>query len=116
MCLKKITLVNVEEMIFSNPEIIRKLENKSIKKWIIGLRTNLISVQKDAIIEFFNTVTDEDKKIISEVIGDFEIEKLDLLTCKSYKYLVGDFKIPADVYQNIVLYRDKDKVYLTTWR
>lgn len=118
--------MNVEEIIFYNNDVVRKLpphllaivQQWKLSKQIPGLRF----LGKNASIDFINSLTDDDITLLEGLLKNkLRVEKFDADIVKHIKVPLSEQYICSElcnIYDNyhICLFRDDKFVYITFWR
>lgn len=120
MC-TKITLQNIENLIFENSEIRRKLLNHKtlFYRWTSSRQSNLKSIRQKIIIELLQKLTDEDLKIISKEIGDVNIERINHNVAENYSCTIDKAEELLNVNlikETFFVYREEESLYLSVWK
>ena len=115
---------NVEELLFKNSEIKSLLSDLRhiFDKWLLSYRfPALNNMRKQAIIELLNSLNASHLEKLAKFLGDM------ILVNNLDNHIIKNFKIPVDApipieltkhgsYDNIVVSRDANDVYITIWR
>jgi hypothetical protein len=114
---------NVQEFVFSDSQLRNQLPKHRhlFDSWILGVRVPAMrQLSKRSVLEFLETIDDEDLKIISDHIGEeVELEQLDYhivkelnMSCKN----VADILNETDCYPNFAITRTEGDVTICFWR
>jgi hypothetical protein len=120
---KNLSIKELEDFVFTNKIIQSKLpkykflfDSYTMSKSAPGLR----DLGLRALIEFCNLVTEEDINIIASHLGyDVSIQKVYNSKVVYFNTTVDALELvlkDAELFQEIALYRNKDKVKVTLWR
>lgn len=119
-----LNFANIEELLFYNNNVKYNLPQHLISyfhQWELGRKNQYLrNIAVKALFDFLNDINDEDIKVFEKLLGDdVKVEKFDYKTVKSYKIPLDDVcenicKISG--YNYFTTYRDKDFLYLSTWR
>ena len=116
-----ISFKNVEKLIFQNKEIFEILPEMKplLNKWKFGVRKNIQFLIKKSLIEFLNTITQEQIIKLQNFLNQpITIEKLDNSLVKNINCNLEDLEnriVEFDHYQ-LCLYREKDLIFIMGWR
>lgn len=117
---------NVEELIFFDKDIqnLLRIDMFSIfEQWRMAKRIPyLASLGKQAILDFLNTVTDEDLIILEQYFGEkIEVEKLNYTVVQNFTIPLSESEIcetlcGIETLNYFSTWRDKENLYITFWR
>jgi hypothetical protein len=108
---------NITNLIFYDKKVQQILPELSqiFQKWIIGTRTGLNSVAKDASLEFLDNLSQNQIEKLANYWGSpVIVQKTDSNIVKNYKFLLDDINIVGQ--WNVCLARKDNQIYLSLWR
>jgi|GEM_PF-1522199 hypothetical protein len=122
----QINFSNAEDLIFydTNLQSRLKIEMFSIfEQWRMSKRIPyLSSLGKQAILDFLNTITDEDLAILEEYFGDkIELEKLNYTVVQNFIIPISESEICEYLCRiqgmnYFSTWRDSENLHITFWR
>ena len=113
----EINLYNIEELLFYNfykiKQILPKF-NDLFDKW----KPFLSDSQKRILhLELLNSLDDQDIQKLSDFWNQpVQVKKVDSDVIKHYQIDLNEDINSLDLYKNVSIHRDKDKIYIITWR
>jgi len=118
-----INLKNIEELIFQNKELWRKMPDLVYLRdqWRIGKMTPMLrALSKRSILDFLNKVSDKHELILSEHFGQpITIDKFDRHVIKNVEYSIDDAEdclYWEETYPYFSTYRKGNQIYISFWR
>lgn len=119
----RINIENVEELIFQNKEIWRKMPDlvHLRDQWRISKMAPMLrSLGKKSLLEFLRNVKKQHEDIISEHLKDeVTIDKIERHLVKNIEFSIEDDDVIFDsheIYTGFASFRKEGKMYLTFWR
>lgn len=118
-----IRLQNVEELVFYNKALQQKLPEfkKLFYEWSLGKRISALNhLSQKAIGAFFDSVGEEHLQTMKEHFGvDVKIVRFDSHLVKNADFsqeCASCEMNEASWYDNVLVWRDENRVYITSWR
>ena len=116
-----INLSNVEEIVFYDKSLQRKLpEFKHLfDQWMLAIKApTLRSLGKRSILDFLNNLENEHIAIIEKYLGsEITIDKLDYHIVKNYNFQLEDTDLNGlPTYADFAIFRNEDQLYISFWR
>jgi hypothetical protein len=118
-----INLQNVEELIFQNKELWRKMPDLVYLRdqWRMSKMTPMLrALGKRSFLDFLNKVSKKHEDIISEHFGQpVTIDKLDRHIIKNITYSIDDAEdclFWEETYPYFSTYRKENRIYISFWR
>lgn len=118
-----INFQNVEDLIFQNKELWRKMPDLIYLRdqWRMGKMIPMLkSLSKKSIIDFLSKVSNDHEKIISDHFNcPITIDKLDRHVIKNVQYSIEDAEdclFSEETYPYFSTYRKGNQVYISFWR
>jgi hypothetical protein len=123
----RINIQNVEEMIFYNDKLWKKIPDLRYlrEQWKLSKITPILRpLGKKSLLDFLNNIKKEHEKIISEYFGtDVTIDKLDYFLVKNLEFEKEDAELELNflesnnlLYPYFSTYLKNNKIYVTFWR
>lgn len=119
----QINFQNVEEIIFYNEEIWKKIPDliHLRDQWRISRITPMLKAMgRKAILDFLRTIKPYHEEALSEYFKDtVTIDRIENHLVINKEFLVEDDHVDFDIYENFTgfsTYRKKDQVHITFWR
>lgn len=114
---------NVEKIIFYDKKAQQILPELSqvFAKWVLGVRTGINSIAKDALLDFLNSVTTEHlDRLGSYLRSPVSVRKIDPRLVKHFETdvycLKGELENMSGFQGNVTVAREGDLIYLSMWR
>ena len=118
-----LNLTNIEELVFQNQRVQRLFPNHQnlFNQWKLAkMSPALRALGKRAVLDFLNTLTSNDIKILETHFGDeITLTKVNYNLVSNHSCLLDDAEGVLSEVQGFVsfaAYRDKDHLYLSCWR
>lgn len=119
----RINIQNVEELIFQNQEIWRKMPDliHLRDQWRISKMTPILrAMGKKSLIEFLKQTKTSHEDILSEYFNEMvTIDKIESHIVKNVEFSIEDDDFNLDFHEEYTgfgTYRKQDKIYITLWR
>ena len=121
MSVMNINLSNVEEIVFYDKQLQRKLPEfrHLFDQWTLALQVpTLRSLGKRSVLDFLNNLEDEHIAIIERHLGsEIAVDKLDYHIVRNYDFPVEDADLDGlQTYADFAVFRDEDQLYISFWR
>jgi len=114
-----LNLQNIENLIFYNDKMQSLLpEYKHLfDSWKLSTKHPFLrNLGKRSIVDFMNSLTESNIAILSKYFGDtIKIEDIDYHIVKHTAQSINELHL-EDTFLNVVLYRNKDQLYISSWR
>lgn len=118
-----INLQNVEELVFYNKAVQQALPefHNTFQSWSLGKRLSALKhLCKKAVFDFFDQLTDEHIVKLEKHFGTgITIVKTDPHLVKNAEFELNCAECELnelDLYENWFVWRDADKLYVSSWR
>lgn len=120
-----INIHNVEQIIFENDQIWKKLPRLINYKnqWKLGkLHPELRPLSKRSLLDFLNNLNKEEEKVISKSLNtSIVITKLDYNIVKNYEFEIENLEDSLNILSNefysfFIVSRKNNKIDMTFWR
>lgn len=118
-----INLQNVEELVFYNKGVQQALPEfyNIFQTWSLGKRVSALrNMCRKAVFDFFEKLTDEHVVKLEEHFGTaVKVVKTDPHLVRNVEFDLDCAQCELnefDLYENWFVWRDADKIYVTSWR
>jgi hypothetical protein len=124
--MKNLNFSNVEELIFRDEEVQRKLPNHFaglFEQWKLGTRLPVLrQLGKSAMLDFLMQLEEEHIAILEEYFGEsIRVETLNYNTVENIVVPLSEEEICDRLgkvlrFRNLSMWRDEESLYLSFWR
>lgn len=118
-----LNLMNVDKIIFQNKQLIDKLPELRayVDQWSLSVQHPFLrSMGKQAILDFIDKLNENHIRIISEHFNmSVTIDKLNNRLVENHQFKIEELEKELNNFEgftNIVLYRNKEQCYISSWR
>ena len=116
-----INLSNVEEIVFYDKSLQRKLPafKHLFDQWTLAMQApTLRSLGKRSILDFLNNLENEHIAIIEKHLGSkITIEQLDYHIVQHYDFSLESADLDGlQTYSDFAIFRNEDQLYISFWR
>lgn len=118
----KITIQNVEELIFENKDVWKKMPELTHLRdqWRMSMMTPMLrALGRKSVLDFLRTAKETHEDSLSEYFGTHvTIDKIDrhLVANKSFKVGEEPDLEDAEIYTGFSCHRTKEDIHITFWR